>query len=310
MTPTTVQDAASIDPFDLEFLENPHPFHAMLRDAAPVVRLEKYGVYAMARYAEVHAALVDWQSFQSAAGVGLSNFRTEKPWRPPSVLLEADPPRHDAPRAVVAPLLTTRRLRELEEQWRADAATLVAELLERGDRVRRRHRPRRGLSAPGLPRRGRHRHRGPREPAAVRRLRLQRVRSRERAGHERLAAHAAGHRVDRPTDAAREPHRRRLRRADLGRRRSGRDHARAGADDRAIAPHRRRRHDRDRNRRDHARPRAHARLGRPPAARPAPHAHRVRRGGAADLAGADVLPHRDPRPRRSAASRSTTARRS
>jgi len=132
MTPTTVQDAASIDPFDLEFLENPHTFHAMLRDAAPVVRLEKYGVYAMARYAEVHAALVDWQSFQSATGVGLSNFRTEKPWRPPSVLLEADPPRHDAPRAVVAPLLTTRRLRDLEDQWRADAATLVAELLERG----------------------------------------------------------------------------------------------------------------------------------------------------------------------------------
>ena len=132
MTPTTVQDAASIDPFDLEFLENPPMFHAMLRDAAPVVRLEKYGVYAMARYAEVHAALVDWQSFQSAAGVGLSNFRTEKPWRPPSVLLEADPPRHDAPRAVVAPLLTTRRLRDLEEKWRADAATLVAELLERG----------------------------------------------------------------------------------------------------------------------------------------------------------------------------------
>jgi cytochrome P450 len=133
MTTTTVQDAASIDPFDLAFLENPHAHHAVLRDAAPVVRLEKYGVYAMARYAEVHAALVDWQSFQSAAGVGLSNFRTEKPWRPPSVLLEADPPRHDAPRAVLTPLLTTRRLRELEEKWRADAATVVDELLERGD---------------------------------------------------------------------------------------------------------------------------------------------------------------------------------
>jgi 4-methoxybenzoate monooxygenase (O-demethylating) len=132
-TTTTVTDAASIDPFDLEFLNDPHPFHAMLRDAGSVVRLDKYGVYAMARYDEVHAALVDWQTFQSAAGVGLSNFRHEKPWRPPSVLLEADPPRHDAPRAVVAPLLTTRRLRELEERWRADAATVVDELLARGD---------------------------------------------------------------------------------------------------------------------------------------------------------------------------------
>lgn len=126
-------DAASIDPFDLEFLRDPLPHHAVLRDAGPVVRLEKYGVYAMARYDEVHAALVDWQNFQSAAGVGLSNFRHEKPWRPPSVLLEADPPRHDAPRAVVAPLLTTRRLRDLEQSWRADAATVVAAVLDRGD---------------------------------------------------------------------------------------------------------------------------------------------------------------------------------
>ena len=55
----------------------------------------------MGRYEQVHAALIDWQTFESAAGVGLSNFRCEKPWRPPSLLLETDPPRHDAPRAVL-----------------------------------------------------------------------------------------------------------------------------------------------------------------------------------------------------------------
>jgi len=132
-TATITADAASIDPFDLAFLEDPLPYHALLRDAGPVVRLEKYGVYAMARYDEVHSALVDWQTFQSGAGVGLSNFRHEKPWRPPSVLLEADPPRHDAPRAVVTPMLTARRLRDLETKWRADAAVVVDELLARGD---------------------------------------------------------------------------------------------------------------------------------------------------------------------------------
>ena len=79
----------------------PLPFHAALRDAGPVVYLTRYDVYAMARYEQVHAALVDWQEFQSAAGVGLSNFRYEKPWRPPSLLLEADPPHHDAPRRVL-----------------------------------------------------------------------------------------------------------------------------------------------------------------------------------------------------------------
>ncbi|MFE1646607.1 cytochrome P450 [Microbacterium sp. P01] len=130
---TATTDAASIDPFDPEFLQNPLPYQAILRDAAAVVRLEKYGVYAMARYDEVHAALVNWQEFQSAAGVGLSNFRTETPWRPPSVLLEADPPRHDAPRAVVEALISARRLRGLEAQWRADAAEVVDALIARGD---------------------------------------------------------------------------------------------------------------------------------------------------------------------------------
>ncbi|MFB6955596.1 hypothetical protein ACFCYB_00820 [Streptomyces sp. NPDC056309] len=42
---------------------------------------------------------MDWQRFESGAGVGLTNFRHEKPWRPPSLLLEADPPAHDAPRS-------------------------------------------------------------------------------------------------------------------------------------------------------------------------------------------------------------------
>ncbi|MBU4466340.1 MAG: cytochrome P450, partial [Actinobacteria bacterium] len=132
-TSLSATDASAIDPFDLDFLRDPLPAHALMRDAGPVVLLEKYGVYAMARYDEVHAALVDWQSFQSAAGVGLANFRVEEPWRPPSVLLEADPPRHDAPRAVVEPLISGRALRHLEERWRGDAATVVDELLARGD---------------------------------------------------------------------------------------------------------------------------------------------------------------------------------
>src|SRR5581483_10951040 len=40
------------------------------------------GVWAMARYDEVHAALLDWETFCSSAGVGLSNFRTELPAGP------------------------------------------------------------------------------------------------------------------------------------------------------------------------------------------------------------------------------------
>ena len=117
-TATIAADAASIDPFDIAFLEDPLPVPARLRDAGAVVRLEKYDVYAMARYDAVHSALVNWQTFQSGAGVGLTNFHLEKPWRPPSLLLEADPPHHDAPREVVTRRLTPRRSRDWNRSGR------------------------------------------------------------------------------------------------------------------------------------------------------------------------------------------------
>jgi hypothetical protein len=120
------------DPFSHEVLEDPTPFHTRLRDAGPVVYLARYDVYAFGRYEQVRAALVDWQEFQSSAGVGLSNFRYEKPWRPPSLVLEADPPRHDAPRRVLSAVLGPRALRRLREQWVTDAELLVDQVLAAG----------------------------------------------------------------------------------------------------------------------------------------------------------------------------------
>jgi hypothetical protein len=121
------------DPFGPDVLENPDPFHAELRDAGPVVYLTRHDVYALARYEQVWSALVDWQDYQSAAGVGLSDFRRETPWRPPSLLLEADPPHHDAPRRVLAEVLSPRALRDLRQRWFEAAERLVDEVLVRDE---------------------------------------------------------------------------------------------------------------------------------------------------------------------------------
>jgi 4-methoxybenzoate monooxygenase (O-demethylating) len=129
--PATVP-TTDVDPFSSAVLEDPLPMHTELREAGPVVLLEKYEVFALARYEQVHAALVDWQGFQSAAGVGMSNFRYEKPWRPPSLLLEADPPKHDAPRRVLQKVLGPRALRRMREAWLADADDLVDQVLGAG----------------------------------------------------------------------------------------------------------------------------------------------------------------------------------
>ncbi len=132
-SPTAPMTATAVDPFSPEVLEEPAAFQTWLRDAGPVVHLSRYDVHAMGRYEQVRAALVDWQGFQSAAGVGLSNFRREKPWRPPSLLLEADPPHHDAPRAVLSKVLGVRALRRLRAGWFADARELVDAVVAEGE---------------------------------------------------------------------------------------------------------------------------------------------------------------------------------
>jgi 4-methoxybenzoate monooxygenase (O-demethylating) len=130
--PTAALPTSDVDPFSHEVLEDPLPMHEALREAGPVVHLTRYDTYALARYEQVRAALVDWQDLSSAAGVGLSNFRYEEPWRPPSLLLEADPPRHDAPRRVLTKVLGPRALRRLREDWLADAEALVDAVLAEG----------------------------------------------------------------------------------------------------------------------------------------------------------------------------------
>jgi hypothetical protein len=127
-----VPPVSDADPFAHDVLLDPEPLHQALGEAGPVVYLSRYDVHALARYEQVHAALVDWQHFESGSGAGLANFRHEKPWRPPSLLLEADPPRHDAPRRVLREILAPPALRRLRQRWHALAEELVDQVLADG----------------------------------------------------------------------------------------------------------------------------------------------------------------------------------
>ncbi|WP_076858413.1 cytochrome P450 [Bradyrhizobium mercantei] len=120
-----------LDPFGREFLTDPYPFHGELRDAGPVVWLERYQVWGFARHAEVYAAMQDWQTYSSAAGVGIDDFRKNKAWRPPSLLLEVDPPLHTRTRAVMSKILSPAAMRRLRDEWQTRADTLVEKLIER-----------------------------------------------------------------------------------------------------------------------------------------------------------------------------------
>jgi 4-methoxybenzoate monooxygenase (O-demethylating) len=122
---------SGIDPFSVDFLRDPHPAHEALREAGPVVWLEKHSVYVVARHAEVRQVLSGPATFCSGRGVGLSDFQREKPWRPPSVVLERDPPEHDRARTVLNRALSATVMRSLRARFTAAADELAESLVRK-----------------------------------------------------------------------------------------------------------------------------------------------------------------------------------
>ena len=69
---------AGVPAFDVDFHSkdmlgaDPHHMYSEMRAAGPVVWLDQYGYYAFPRFAEVSAALRDWDTFTSGHGVGFN----------------------------------------------------------------------------------------------------------------------------------------------------------------------------------------------------------------------------------------------
>src|SRR3954469_4930367 len=121
----------TLDPFSIEYFDDLDRSQELLRETGPLVYIDKWSVYGVARYAEVHAVLNDPTTFCSSRGVGLSDFAKEKPWRPPSLILEADPPAHTRTRAVLSQVLSPTVMKQLRDRFATAAAAKVDELLER-----------------------------------------------------------------------------------------------------------------------------------------------------------------------------------
>ncbi len=132
MPTVTDHPVTDIDPFSAEYLTDPYGFHAQLRELAPVVRLERYGAWACARYDEVRAVLSDPEEFVSGHGTGLADIRAEGNWRVPSLLLENDPPDHTRVRKALMGVLSPRNVRALRDLFTARAVLLVDEVLACG----------------------------------------------------------------------------------------------------------------------------------------------------------------------------------
>ncbi len=121
-----------VDPFATAFMDDPYPHYRAMREAGLVLHSQQYDCYVFARHDEVQHVLSDWGTYSSAAGVGLANFRKEKPWRPPSIVLEADPPLHTRTRTVLARTMTPKVVKALRERFEREAEALVDRVVAMG----------------------------------------------------------------------------------------------------------------------------------------------------------------------------------
>jgi hypothetical protein len=121
-----------LDPFSTEFLKDPYPGHATLREAGPVVWLSRYRIAASARYQEVRHALNDYKTFSSARGVGMADFERHGRFRLPSLILEADPPTHTRARAALIKALSPAVMRSLRDRFAGIATEMVDALVVKG----------------------------------------------------------------------------------------------------------------------------------------------------------------------------------
>lgn len=123
---------AGIDPYAEATILDPYPFHAALRDLAPVAVLEGYDVYAVGGYEQIRAILGNWQDFSSASGVGIQDIRKPGKFRIPSKLVEADPPDHTQVRSATSKILSPKLIRTWREMFERKAAEHVTRVLDMG----------------------------------------------------------------------------------------------------------------------------------------------------------------------------------
>jgi 4-methoxybenzoate monooxygenase (O-demethylating) len=122
------------DPYSVEVLSNPYPFFRALRNAGPIARIPKYGIYAVGRYAEVSEVLSDYDRFSSTSGVGLADARKAGTnARPRSALLEVDPPEHTRVRNVAKKIMSPGVVRTWREYFTAEAGELMQRLVAKGE---------------------------------------------------------------------------------------------------------------------------------------------------------------------------------
>lgn len=120
---------SDVDIFSDDVMAAPYPVFRELRDAGPVVHLDRFDVYAVPRYEQARHVLGNWESFSSADIALNDDFNN---YMSDFSILRSDPPLHDAMRNTLAANLARRALRAQEAAISQRARDIVGRLVEQG----------------------------------------------------------------------------------------------------------------------------------------------------------------------------------
>lgn len=118
------------DIYSLDAIVDPYPHYQRLRDLGPVVWLAKHKLYALPRYAECRAALLDDKTFLSGNGVALNPIANRLSR---GTVLNSDGVDHDQRRKLLAHRLLPRALRTVIDRVDMTAAAVVEAALQKSE---------------------------------------------------------------------------------------------------------------------------------------------------------------------------------
>lgn len=106
------------DPLSADFFDDPYETYRWLRDESPVYFSEKYGFWALSRFADVVTAHRDWKTFSSEHGLTIDQLTDPNAGVKGTSIIMMDPPEHDRMRKLVSRVFTPRAMAALEPMIR------------------------------------------------------------------------------------------------------------------------------------------------------------------------------------------------
>jgi cytochrome P450 len=106
--------AFEYDPFSYEQDEDPYPIYARMREETPAYYNPRLDFWALTRFEDNLAAMVDSETYSSVNGTSLEFMDTPKP--DSGLIIFMDPPRHTRYRNLVSKAFTPRSMAEIEPE--------------------------------------------------------------------------------------------------------------------------------------------------------------------------------------------------